>query len=107
MRTKAVVAGVLCVALAGCAEKTESQRISDAAKAKIAQRGRPTHINCKQPPVRTRDQAPKFWVCLATLTHPRTGYATCGFWDDPKGPIGECRFSRRPPPKHPEILVIK
>jgi hypothetical protein len=107
MRLRALAVGLGCVALIGCVNKTDSQRISDAAKAEIAQRGKPTHISCDKPPARTRDQAPNFWACFATLRHSRTRYAACGFFDDPKGPVGECRFSRRPPPKHPEVLVIK
>jgi hypothetical protein len=106
LRPQAFAAVLLCTALVGCAEKTEAQRVGDAAKAKLAQRGKPTQISCKQPP-RTRDQAPNLWACSATLRHPRTRYAMCGFWDDPKGPIGKCRFFRRPPPKRREILVIK
>jgi hypothetical protein len=104
MRPTAFLAVFVCAALIGCAEKTESQRISDAAKAEIAQRGEPTQINCRESPDSARGDS--LWVCSATLQHPRTRYATCGFWEDPEGPVGECRFFRRRP-KHPEILVIR
>ena len=107
MRLIAVVAVFVCVALGACAEKSETQRVSDAVKAKLAQRGKPNQISCRQPPVRGRDQAPGYWACSATLQHPRTPYALCGSWDDPERPFVACRFSRTPPPKHPEILVIR
>jgi hypothetical protein len=100
-------AAVACVALVGCAEKTESQRISDAVKAEVAQRGKPTQINCKQSGVPRNDpQISGIWVCAVTLRHAHTRYATCGFWEDTNAPVGECAFFRKRR-EHPEILVIK
>jgi hypothetical protein len=102
MRLGALAAALSCVALIGCAEKSDSQQATDAVKAKISQRGEPVQIGCK------RHALPGLWSCLATLRHDRMKHAVCGVLEEtPEGSVASCRFFRRPPTKKHKALVIR
>lgn len=103
---KAFVVACVCVPVVGCAEKSDSQQATDAVKAKIAERGNPSQISCRRSRVPGQVSDPSYWACSATLQQARTRFATCVSWDDPKRPVVDCRFSRRPPTKHHENLVF-
>ena len=79
MRKEACAVALVSLTFAGCAEKSDEQQVTDAIKAKIAERGKPTQITCK-PEIRLG------WSCLATLHHKRTRHAVCVALDEPKGP---------------------
>jgi hypothetical protein len=100
LRRRFVAVAVL-LALGGCAEKSDSQKASDAVKARIAERGKPLSIDCH------RDRQLGAWICVATLPNPLTQYALCAYaYAQVRKPVAVCDFYRHPPPRNPKMLTI-
>jgi hypothetical protein len=101
----AAAAALSCLVLVGCAEKSDSQRATDAVKEEIAKRAKPLSILCGRPAGRPDPALWNTWTCMATLRDTRTPYAACVvLLASPDPP--SCEFSRRPV-KRSERLVIR
>jgi hypothetical protein len=86
--TRRAAIALLSLAFIGCAEKSDSQQVTDAIKAEVRDRGKPSSIRC------TEAAGYEWQWCVVVLPHSRMNRANCLAGERNGQPVVRCTFHR-------------